>query len=307
MEDVAVDEHAREPSSTDRARRRSGVNRIDVAAETALPPETDAGVWADCRQAYANFAEAVTEPFAEDAVRLVRLPPNASVLDVAAGTGAFTMAAARRGTRVLSTDFSADMVAHVQRRAGTLPLRNVQTAVMDGQALQLGDGQFDVAASLFGLMFFPDQARGLAELHRVLRPGGQVVVAVWAPPARVEFMRIVGEAAMSAAIDAPPAGEIPHWIELCQEKKLRSVLEATGFAKVHLVTVKRVSVFEHVSQVAQVLALSTPSSAALFEAITAAERRRCLDALMAGFRERQGDGPYAVTGEALLAVGTKPV
>jgi len=98
------------------------------------------------------------------------------VLDVAAGTGALALAAARTGAQVLATDFSPGMVD----RIAAYGLPNVETRVMDGQALALADATFDAVFSIFGVIMFPDWRKGLAEMARVTRNGGGVVCAcVW--------------------------------------------------------------------------------------------------------------------------------
>jgi 2-polyprenyl-3-methyl-5-hydroxy-6-metoxy-1,4-benzoquinol methylase len=75
-----------------------------MTAPTSPPPEQRAEAWGSLAEAYDVFAESVTRLFAEDAARLVRLGRGSRVIDVAAGTGAFTLAAARRGANVLATD-----------------------------------------------------------------------------------------------------------------------------------------------------------------------------------------------------------
>ena len=287
-----------------RGRRKSGVQAA-VTVPKRRAPESMPAVWCECSAAYEAFATSVTDYFAADAVRLARMGPSADVLDVAAGTGAFTMAAARRGARVLATDFSPAMIRRLQRKCGSLSYQNVQTALMDGQDLELPDARFDVAASLFGLMFFPDHRSGLRELHRVLRPGGQVLVSVWAPPARVELMRLLGDAVMTAGIEPAGGGNAPYWLELCDTRCLCALLREVGFRKIHVVAVSHVAVFDTVDEFIEILPIATPSSAALVRSMSSSERRRFDEALAESFLERQGDGPYAVTNEALIAVGTK--
>lgn len=124
--------------------------------------------WDTAAQHYEETAHPFTAHFAEMALAHVPLGPDSRVLDVAAGTGALALAAARTGAQVLATDFSPGMVARIA--AAGLP--NVETRVMDGQALDLPDGTFDAAFSIFGVMMFPDWRRGLAEMARVTRPGG---------------------------------------------------------------------------------------------------------------------------------------
>lgn len=269
------------------------------------PPEQYSSAWCECSDAYSVFAESVTGPFATDAARLVHLRPGADVLDVAAGTGAFTFAAAERGAKVLATDFSPKMIDSLRQHCIGRGLSQVETAVMDGMNLALPENSFDVSASLFGLMFFPDHMRGLAELFRVTKPGGQAVIATWALPARVELMRLVGETAMLADI-AVPSESTPTWLELASERELKRRLLAQGFSNAHVVSVTHVWVLEKAELFAEFLPLMTPSSVSLFERMTDEEKVRFRDVLVRGFHERQGKGPYAVTSQALIAVGTKP-
>jgi SAM-dependent methyltransferase len=276
-----------------------------IRVRDSLPPESDAGAWDCCTSAYDAFAEAITQPFAEDAARLVRLAPGADVLDVAAGTGAFALAAARRGANVLATDFSAEMIGQLRQKCENLALSNVSAEIMDGQDLELPDEAFDVVASLFGLMFFPDHDQGLRELHRVLKPGGQAVLGVWAQPSRVDLMRLMGEAAMSAMIDLPMPDTPPHWTALSLQTPLQRRVLAAGFSKVYVVSLAHVWTVDHPATVAEILPYATPSASALFAQLNETQRSALLQALMDDLCERQGGGPFAVANEALMAVATK--
>jgi SAM-dependent methyltransferase len=97
---------------------------------------------------------------------------------VACGPGTLSGRAAALGHAVEALDFSPAMIELLQARR----LARVTARVADGQSLPFADGQFDAGFSMFGLMFFPDRARGFAELRRVLRPGGRAAVSSWPPP-----------------------------------------------------------------------------------------------------------------------------
>jgi ubiquinone/menaquinone biosynthesis C-methylase UbiE len=140
--------------------------------------------WNDAATHYEKTAHPFTARFAEDALARVKLTPADRVLDVAAGTGALALAAARTGAHVLATDFSAGMVARVA--AAGLP--NVEARVMDGQALDLPDASFDAVFSIFGVIMFPDWRKGLAEMARVTRPGGHGVIATWRSHGAATFL-----------------------------------------------------------------------------------------------------------------------
>lgn len=140
--------------------------------------------WDSAASHYQQTAHPFTAHFAEAALARVALTPDSYVLDVATGTGALALAAARTGARVLATDFSPGMVACVA--AAGLP--NVEARVMDGQALDLPDARFDAVFSIFGVIMFPDWRKGLAEMHRVTRSGGYGVVATWQDRGAATFL-----------------------------------------------------------------------------------------------------------------------
>lgn len=140
--------------------------------------------WDKTAITYEQTAHPFTSRYAEDALGMVSLTPESRVLDIAAGTGAFALAAARSGAQVLATDFSAGMVS----RIAAAGLGNVEARVMDGQALDLPDASFDVVVSIFGVIMFPDWRKGLREMARVTRPGGQGVVATWQSRGAATFL-----------------------------------------------------------------------------------------------------------------------
>ena len=102
------------------------------------------------------------------------------VLDVAAGNGNATLAAARRFARVLSTDYVPALLERGRRRAEAEGL-DVTFEVADAEALPYADASFDVVFSTFGVMFAPDHDRAAMELMRVCRPGGRIGLASWTP------------------------------------------------------------------------------------------------------------------------------
>ena len=102
------------------------------------------------------------------------------VLDVAAGNGNATLAAARRGCRVTSTDYVPELLQRGEERARAEHLK-VTFQVADVEALPFQDASFDAVLSTFGVMFAPDQQRSANEMARVCRPGGRIGMANWTP------------------------------------------------------------------------------------------------------------------------------
>ncbi len=102
------------------------------------------------------------------------------VLDVAAGNGNATLAAARRGCRVTSTDYVGALLERGAERAAAERLQ-VSFQEADAEALPFDDASFDAVVSTFGVMFAPDHAKSAAEMLRVCRPGGRIGLANWTP------------------------------------------------------------------------------------------------------------------------------
>ncbi|HKE48523.1 MAG TPA: class I SAM-dependent methyltransferase [Rhodanobacteraceae bacterium] len=102
------------------------------------------------------------------------------VLDVAAGNGNATLAAARRGARVTSTDYVPELLDRGAERARAERL-DVQFQAADAEALPFADASYDVVLSTFGVMFAPDHERAAREMARVCRPGGRIGLANWTP------------------------------------------------------------------------------------------------------------------------------
>jgi SAM-dependent methyltransferase len=109
------------------------------------------------------------------------------VLDVAAGNGNATLAAARRGCNVTSTDYVKSLLDRGAARAQAEGLK-VDFQVADAEDLPFDDGKFDAVVSTFGVMFAPDHAKSAAEMMRVTRSGGRIGLANWTPGSLVGQM-----------------------------------------------------------------------------------------------------------------------
>ena len=145
--------------------------------------------WKRGAAARGRALDALTELMLDLAVVTV----GSHVLDLGAGTGDQTLLAARRigpEGMVLATDISAPMLALAQEAARAADLPNVQTRVMDAQRLELESGSFDAAMARFSLQFIPDVQRALAEVRRVLKPGGRFAAAVFSAVERNPFRAV---------------------------------------------------------------------------------------------------------------------
>jgi SAM-dependent methyltransferase len=114
------------------------------------------------------------------------------VLDVAAGNGNATLAAARRWCDVTSTDYVPALLARGQARAQAEGL-SVQFREADAENLPLDDNTFDIVVSTFGVMFTPNQEKAAAELARVCKSGGKIGLANWTPGSLIgELFKLIG-------------------------------------------------------------------------------------------------------------------
>jgi SAM-dependent methyltransferase len=122
------------------------------------------------------------------------------VLDIAAGNGNATLAAARHFAQVTSTDYVEALLERGKERAAAERL-TVDFRQADAEALPFADGSFDVALSTFGVMFTPDQEKSASEMSRVVRKGGRIGLANWTPDGFIgQLFKIIGKHV------APPPG-----------------------------------------------------------------------------------------------------
>ena len=134
----------------------------------------------------------------ENLCEAMDLNAGSQVLDVAAGNGNATLAAARRFCNVVSTDYVPALLEKGRERAIAERLA-VEFRTADAENLPFTDGEFDVAMSVFGVMFTPDHPRAAQELTRVTRPGGLIGLANWTPES------FIGQVFKTIGKHVPPA------------------------------------------------------------------------------------------------------
>ena len=139
-----------------------------------------------------------------------------AVLDIAAGNGNASLAAARRHAVVTSTDYVQSLLDKARARAEAehLPM---QFQLADAEALPFGNEAFDVVLSTFGVMFTPDHRRAASEMLRVLRPGGRIALANWTPGGFIgRLFKVIGAHVSPPTGVQPPSlwGTEPHIVEL---------------------------------------------------------------------------------------------
>jgi ubiquinone/menaquinone biosynthesis C-methylase UbiE len=197
-----------------------------------LSPMSTPEPWQLVAEGYAAEASLVMAPFSKRAIELLSPAPNARVLDVAAGPGTLAIPLAASVREVVALDFSERMVAQLELSARAAGRGNLRVVVGDGQHLPFAEAEFDAGFSIFGLMFFPDRARGFAELARVLKPGAGAVVSAWAPVQDSSLMR----AMFGALSAADPTFVMPVRNDASLENPdlLAAEMRAGGFERVRI-------------------------------------------------------------------------
>lgn len=154
------------------------------------------------------------------------------VLDIACGSGLPALAAARRvqpDGRVIATDIAAEMLTVAERRAGEAGLQNIEFREMDAEQLAFPDATFDAVTCAYALMFCPEPAQAVAEVRRVLKPGGRFAFVVWDDPTRSPFITVAGLSVARLFPAQPPNPNAPGVFRFAEPGALESVLRAGGF------------------------------------------------------------------------------
>ena len=174
---------------------------------------------------YGVFARYL-EPGALSFLARLKLQPGESMLDLACGAGQLAIPAARAGVDATGLDLAANLIAQARQRAADEHL-NVRFDEGDAEALPYRDASFGVVSSLVGIMFAPRPERVVAELLRVTRPGGRIVLGNWTPEGFIGGMfKVMGR-------HVPPSPLMPSPMRWGDEATVRERLGA-GVKDLHL-------------------------------------------------------------------------
>lgn len=244
---------------------------------------------------------------ADDVVSRLDIAPGTRFLDVAAGSGALTLPAARRGAEVLGTDIAPGMVERLEARARAEGLHHVEARVMDGCALDLDDDTFDVAASLNGVSLFPDLAGGLREMRRVVRHGGQVVLAAFGPPPTAEWLGYFLAACKAAVPDfvGLPTDPPPLPFQVSDPVVMARRLREADLGDVRVDTVTEGIEFASGAHHWDVVTSSNPIGHMMGAGFTDEQRTAVIDILDGMLRDRAGGSlPATLTTAINIGLGT---
>ncbi len=261
--------------------------------------------WDAVAPGYEKAFESYARLFAEEMLAQMKIGPGHRVIDIGAGPGILTMLAAPSGADVLGIDFSPNMVERLQRRLRDAGIGNARAEVMDGQDLKLPDGSFDFAFSNFALIFFPDIERGLAEMHRVLRPGARIAVSTWSVPDRFMTLRVLLRAVKAAVPDFVPPARPPVWLRLSEASVLKQYLERADFHHVRIEAVTREWRLPSPLWLAENFPGISPGLSFIFDALGPEKTRNVQNTLVRQLHDDFKDGDVRLSNEALIAFAEK--
>lgn len=269
--------------------------------------ETQAA-WDEIAAGFDEYATPLTTAFAEAALQRVNLRPGMRFLDVAAGSGALSLPAARLGAEVVATDISPAMVELLERRARNEHLTSVEAHVMDGHALELEDDAFDVSGSMNGVSLFPDMQRGLREMVRVTKPGGRVVILAFGPPAEAEFLTFFLES-MQAAVpgfDGLPMDPPPLPFQVANPEKLRTQFVDATLNDISIDNDTWETEFRSATHLWNMVVNSNPIAGSLVADLSQEQIAEVQEVLHTKFNERaRENGSAVLTTRMNIASGTK--
>jgi ubiquinone/menaquinone biosynthesis C-methylase UbiE len=205
-----------------------------TATKTAAYKRNERELWNQFSRRYIRVAMPEFVPYGRRLIEMAGVQKGMWVLDVATGPGEPALTIARRvgpAGLVLGVDFSPAMLRAARARARRLALRNVQFREMDAERLTLEGMMFDRVFCRFGLMLMPDAERALAEMHRVLVPGGRLAVAVWSTQQKVNTLGLVRRALTKHHAFTLPEGA-PDFFRLGKAGAIERALRASGFRHV---------------------------------------------------------------------------
>jgi len=251
--------------------------------------------------------ERVTLPVGEWMVQALDPQPGDTVLELAAGPGGTGFAAAAmlgEQGRLISSDFSSEMVEVARRRAAELGPVTVEHRVIDAEEIPLDDDSVDGVLCRFGFMLMPDPRAALAESRRVLRPGGRLALAVWSTAADNPWVAIAGRILAERGLSPPPEPGGPGMFVLADEGRMRKLLEGAGFS---IQRVERVPVLFEFDDVDDYI-VRTTDLGGMFSRIwgeASEEDRAAITVRLAeDFAPFAVDGGYELPGVAVVAAAS---
>jgi ubiquinone/menaquinone biosynthesis C-methylase UbiE len=268
--------------------------------------------WEDAAEAWHRWSPTIEAWLGDATDRMLDaagVTSGSRVLDVAAGAGGQTLAAALRAGsagQVVATDISPAILSYAAKVAAETGLTNVETREADGEALDaFPAASFDVVISRVGLIYFPDQQAALAGMRRVLGDGGRIAAIVYSTPERNAFFSLPVSIIRQRAQLPPPAPGQPGPFSLGSPGVLEAALTTAGFKDVVVETVPAPLELPSAAACVQFERESFGALHQMLAGIPEAERSAVWDEIAVALTQFEADGRFVGPCELLVASGTK--
>lgn len=282
------------------------------AFDATVYKQTTLNQWNTAAEAWHSWGSLLSRwlgPATETMLDMANITRDSRVLDVAAGAGEQSLAAARRvGTtgQVLATDISPVILEYAASAARLAGLDNVATHAIDGERLdELDAGPFDAVISRVGLIYFPDQQRALRGMRAKLREGGKVAAMVYSTAECNGFFSIPVSIIRRRAQLPPPLPGQPGPFSLGQPEVLEKALADAGFTDIRI---ERVEAPVRLASATECLQFEQESFGALHQmlgGLSDGEKDAAWEEIEQALRQFEDGRQFVGPCEMLIAVGTR--
>jgi ubiquinone/menaquinone biosynthesis C-methylase UbiE len=176
-----------------------------------------------------------TRAATELVVQGAEIASGMKVLDLASGTGEPALSLAKAvgpQGRVIATDLVPEMLEAARQNAAAQGLNNIEFRLADAESLPFSDGEFDRVTCRFGIMFFPNIPKAMAEIRRVLKPGGRICFAVFGSLEENPFFFVSLGPFLKRVKMQQPLADAPYIFRFADEAKLVNALSSAAFRDV---------------------------------------------------------------------------
>jgi SAM-dependent methyltransferase len=258
--------------------------------------------WSNVIEPYQRLLGPLTSQTIDATLDAAAVADRDRVLDICTGHGILAAAAAKRGAAARGLDFSAEVLAVARRNAP-----EIRFDQGDAQCLPYADDSFDKVVCGYGIIHVPEPDRALAEMYRVVRPGGRVALSVWARAAPGNgFGVLFGAIKTHGRLDVPlPHG--PDFFQFSDEESISAALAETGFRDVKARVVRQDWRLERAGDLVPAIMEGSVRARALLrgqEPRDLAEIKAAVEEGLAPFAARGGE--YRVPMPAIVGNGAKP-